>query len=94
MICDSCKIDRLDNEFLNNLKICYHCAYKEKLKKSMEKQTRAPLLCRICKNCIPSEKDLKKKPRTVFCSLECARIGQRQLTNNYWTRKLPSWRTA
>ncbi len=93
MLCENCKIDRPDKDFVNNNKLCYRCEYQKKLKKTPKNQDiERPMFCRICTKQIAHKKDLKKRQRTVFCSLECAKKGQKELNNNYWTRKLSSSR--
>jgi hypothetical protein len=95
MICEKCKIDRGDKDFINNNKLCYRCEYQKKLKKTPKIQDiHKPMFCRICKKQIDHKEDLKKRQRTVFCSLECAQKGQKELNNNYWTRKLSSPKIA
>jgi len=87
MICDSCKIDRLVTDFINNQKFCYHCVYRIKLEKSTEKRTPKPLLCRTCGKEVIRLENQKKRQRTVFCSCECAEKGHKEKIKNYWTRK-------
>ena len=36
MICDNCKIDKQEKDFINNQKFCYQCEYKLKIKKIAE----------------------------------------------------------
>jgi hypothetical protein len=89
MFCEKCKIDRSDKDFVNNKKLCFRCEYQEKLRKAPQMQdVRRPLFCRMCTKQIAHDESLKKRQRTVFCSLECAQKGQKELNNNYWTRKL------
>jgi hypothetical protein len=88
MICDSCKVDRLLSDFINNQKFCYKCIYMEKMKKSSEKRKKKPIFCRTCGKKIINDKNDKKIPRTVFCSCVCAKEGHKKQVNNYWTRKV------
>lgn len=86
MICDNCKIDRKENDFIKNQKFCYHCEYQKKIEKSPIKQTEKDRFCRQCGKKIERDKGLKKRQRTVFCSLKCAQEGHKELNNNHWTR--------
>lgn len=89
MLCEKCNIDKEEKDFVNNKKLCFRCEYQEKLKKTPKNQdVQCPMICRMCGNKFTHKKDLKKRQRTVFCSLECAQKGQKELNNNYWTRKL------
>lgn len=94
MICDSCKIDRLLTDFINNQKYCYRCEYREKLQKPVIKRTKKPMFCRICRKEVFHISDAKKRQRTVFCSCECAEKGHKELINNHWTRQVRSGRVA
>jgi len=89
MICDSCKRDRLVNDFINNQNICYQCVYKEKLTKTLENRTEKLPKCRTCGKQVIHKKELKQRQRSVFCSQECALTGHKKLTKNYWCRKVP-----
>ena len=75
MICDSCKIDRLVTDFINNQKFCYRCEYRKKLVFHPEKKIEKKQFCRTCKKEIIHVENAKKRQRTVFCSLECAEDG-------------------
>jgi hypothetical protein len=86
MICDSCKIDRLVNDFVNKSNICYKCVYQEKLEKMGKKRTRKVNFCRMCGKEVIHKENFKKRQRTVFCSCECAEKGHKELINNHWTR--------
>ena len=88
MICDSCQVERLVTDFINNQKICYKCMYKQKLKKSMEKRTKKKFKCRCCEKEFMQEESIKTRQRTVFCSCECAEKGHNKQVENYWTRKI------
>jgi hypothetical protein len=88
MICDSCKTDRLIDDFINNQNICYQCMYRLKLEKTSEKQSSEPILCRTCGEEILTKKNLKKRQRTVFCSCACAAKGHKKQLNNHWTRTI------
>lgn len=90
MICDSCKIDKLDNDFINNKNICFRCVYREKIEKIKERRTRKQCYCRVCGTQVHHQQNLKKRQRTVFCSSECAKKGHKEATSNYWTRKIRS----
>lgn len=90
MICDSCKIDRLVTDYINNQKFCYHCEYRNKLRKMREKQEEKPIPCRTCGKDVIQQKDLKKRQRTVFCSENCALAGHKEIIKNYWCRKVPN----
>jgi len=88
MICDKCKIDRKDTDFINNQEFCYHCMYRIKLLKTPEKRTPRPMHCRVCSKEIIQIENLRKRQRSVFCSGACADKGQRELVSNHWTRKI------
>ena len=87
MICDSCKVDSLFSDFINNQKFCYRCIYREKLSKSKGKRTQRSIFCRMCGKKIIRQKDAKTRHREVFCSSECAEEGHKQQLNTHWTRK-------
>jgi hypothetical protein len=87
MICDSCKTDRLVNDFLNNSNICYKCVYRKKLEISPGKKILKTVFCRICKKEVIKDKELKKRQRNVYCSYECAEIGGKEQREKHWTRK-------
>lgn len=87
MICEKCKINKPDKDFINKGNLCFRCEYQEKLKKSPAIRTKPrPALCRICKTEIVYKEDLKKNQRTVFCSLVCAHQGQKIANQIYWQR--------
>lgn len=88
MICDNCKTERLITDFINNQKFCFRCEYQKKLEKIPQKRTSKPIFCRVCGKRVIHQEDLKKRQRTVFCSLECAQIGHKTLTSNHWTRQV------
>lgn len=88
MICGSCKIDCLVDDFINNSNICYRCVYRKKLEKPPKKRISKPTLCRTCGKEVIHIENKKRRQRTIFCSQECAEKGHRETTKNYWTRKL------
>lgn len=88
MICDNCKVDKLVTDFINNQKFCYRCEYQKKLEKTPKKQTPKPTFCRMCGKEVKHQENLKKRQRTVFCCEQCALSGHRELTKNYWCRKV------
>ncbi len=88
MICDNCKKERLITDFINNQKFCFRCEYRKKLEKTLKKQTEKQVVCRVCGKAVIQKENLKKRQRTVFCSLACARTGHKDLTNNHWTRQV------
>jgi hypothetical protein len=88
MICDSCKAERFDDDFINSQNICYQCMYRLKLQKAIENRTTKRVFCRTCGEKVPANKNLKKRQRTVFCSCECAQKGHKQQLNNHWTRTI------
>lgn len=90
MFCDNCKKDRLVTDFIKNQEFCYHCEYQKKIEKSKEKRTDKKVFCRVCDKEVIQDKNLKKRQRTVFCSLECAQQGHKELSSNYWTRQVKS----
>lgn len=90
MICDNCKIERKETDFINNQKFCYKCEYQKNIEKASKNRIRKTVTCRECGKIVNHNKELKKRQRTVFCSLECAKKGHRELSNNHWTRKFRS----
>lgn len=92
MICDSCKEDKLVNDFINNQTICYQCVYRKKILKNVENRSEKPRFCRACKKEVIIKKELKKRQRTVFCCQECALAGHKEIKKNYWCRKVPNIR--
>lgn len=88
MICDNCKEERKPNDFINKQKFCYRCVYREKVKNSPKIRKEKKFFCRMCKKEIVQIKDLRKRQRSVFCSVECAIAGHQEITKNYWTRTL------
>lgn len=88
MNCDCCGIDRIDKDFINNQKICYRCVYQKKTTKPPKKRKKKVHLCRMCRQPITYIENLKKRQRSIFCSLECAKKGHKELSNNHWTRKV------
>lgn len=88
MICDSCKIERLETDFILNQKYCFRCEYRKKLKKIAENRTCKIKKCRNCNKEIVRKENYKKRQRTIFCSLDCAKKGHRERMSNYWTRKI------
>lgn len=95
MLCECCKIDKPDKDFVNNNKLCYRCEYQKKLKKTPKNQDiHRSMFCRICQKQIDYKEGLKKRQRNVFCSFECAKKGQKELNDNYWTKKLSNSRVT
>jgi len=88
MICYSCKIDRNEDDFINNNKYCFRCAYRKKMENITEKQDVKVLICRTCENEIIRKENEKKRQRTVFCSKECAQKGHEKQLKNHWTRRI------
>lgn len=88
MICSNCNTERLVADFINNQKFCYRCEYQLKLEKTIEIRIERLPCCRVCGKEIVKLKKLKKRQRSVFCSCECALKGHKELSNNYWTRKI------
>lgn len=94
MICSNCNIDRSVTDFVKNQEFCYRCEYQKKLEKARQKRTRRVAFCRVCGNEVIHKENLKKRQRTVFCSCECAQKGHKELTKNYWCRKIPTGKTV
>jgi hypothetical protein len=88
MICISCEKDQNDKCFINSKNICYHCVYRKKREIVKENKIPKTLTCRLCKKAIYRDNKIKKRQRTVFCSDECARIGQKEKCVSYWTRQV------
>jgi len=88
MICVNCKKDKLVNDFIKNENICYKCVFQKKLENSVQFRNVKPMNCRSCGKKIFHKENVKKRQRTIFCSLECAQQGHRDQTNNHWTRKI------
>lgn len=88
MICEDCKKETKNSDFIGNQTCCYHCMYKKKVKElKISKKNNTPK-CRICNKKLFFDENLKKRQRNVFCSEECAHLGQREKSNSHWTRKL------
>jgi hypothetical protein len=90
MICENCKNEREQKDFLLNQPYCCRCMYELKLK-AYKKRISSEKQHKICRNCNKEfgfDKDLKQRQRDVYCSLECALKGHIEIRNNYWTRKL------
>jgi hypothetical protein len=92
MICDNCKIDRSDSDFINNQKFCFRCEYQKKMEKIPRKKIQKPALCRMCGSPITHEENSKKRQRTIFCSPQCAEEGHKELNSSHWVRLLRSRR--
>jgi hypothetical protein len=85
MICERCFQQKEDKDFLLGNDKCYKCVYEMKTQnKNIDKKNN----CKICKKEILKSEYYKKKPRSSFCSEECAKIGHNEVVNNYWTRRL------
>jgi hypothetical protein len=87
MICDNCKIDRLEKDFINNQKFCYICEYQKKLQISMENRTKKTFVCRLCKKEFTQIENAKRRQRDKYCSEECSKEGHQKQIDGYWTRK-------
>lgn len=92
MICDNCKMERIETDFIKNQKFCYKCEYHKKFENMPKRRIPKPKFCRMCSKEVIQDKALKQKQRTVFCSEECAKEGHRQLTSNYWTKYIQARR--
>lgn len=88
MICECCKIDRLEKDFLKNQKFCFRCEYRKKVEKNIESRIPKARFCKVCGEEIFRDDGLKKRQRTIFCSEECAEKGHKFSISNHWTRKL------
>lgn len=86
MICNSCNIDRLVTDFINNQKYCFRCEFRNKVEKKRKKTDSNKMYCRICKKEFVHIEELKKRQRTVFCSASCALKGHKEMKENHWTR--------
>lgn len=86
MICDNCKTERQDNDFIYNQKFCYHCEYRIKLEKSLENHITKKFNCRTCGKEFFKLKDLKKRQRDVYCSPKCALDGHKKQNDDHWTK--------
>ncbi len=82
MICQGCKIDKVESYFINGNKTCYHCIYQRKIKIKNKNY------CRKCGKELISDTECKKRQRTIFCSEECAQKGHVDQLNNHWTKKI------
>ena len=89
MICNECKLELPDRDFFLNNKSCYRCIYAMKVKKTKNKIKKNH--CRICRKEVFFDVNAKKRQRSVFCSYECAEIGQRELMKKYWTNRLTGY---
>ena len=88
MICDECKTDRSDSDFINSKNICYKCLYRIKVENMRKSKSKKTVLCRICGAKVERKKGTKKHERRIFCSNECAKEGHQKQVNSHWTRKL------
>ena len=88
MICDNCNIDREDSDFIKSQKFCYRCEYQKKVEKTPKKKIKKLGPCRVCGGKIPVQEILTQQQRSVFCSAQCADMGHREFTKNYWTHYL------
>jgi len=88
MLCDNCKIERINSDFINNQKFCYKCMYQIKVQKSKEKRTKQGFLCRCCGMEFVIDKTSKKIQRRIFCSKKCAQKGHKEQINSHWTRTI------
>jgi len=93
MICENCLQIKEQNCFLKDQKICFHCVYKIKTSKKVLK-TEKVKYCRVCKKELNYDENARKRQRNVFCSLECAEKGHKDLNLNHWTRKLRKMEVA
>lgn len=84
MICECCKKDLDEKDFFKDKKECYRCIFERKSKCKIKKLN----LCKVCKNIIDLPKTTYGRPRSIYCSKECAKIGHVEQNNNYWTIKL------
>lgn len=73
MICKGCGSERTENDFLGQ-DICFRCQYRKKMDDVEKKKVRK---CRECSKIIITQ-------RWVYCSLECACNGKKQLDKDYW----------
>jgi hypothetical protein len=88
MICDNCKVDRIESDFINNQKFCYRCEYRKRLEIKPKNRTVRPKTCRLCGSIIQNIDGLKKRQRTIYCSVECSEKGYQEMRKNHWTRKV------
>jgi len=88
MKCIECKKNLPKNDFMMGKKACYKCVYKFKTQKPPNIK-KAPInYCRTCSDEIQFDENSKKRQRNIFCSNNCALLGQREKSNNHWTRKI------
>jgi ribosomal protein L37E len=78
MICEECKIERMDKDFMAGQMSCYKCVYKRKISVKVIKMK---TVCRECGGDVVH-------PRRVFCSQECAVIDKAKNNNTHWTNKI------
>src|SRR5215469_7363855 len=88
MFCGNCKKEVNEKDFINKQEFCFRCMYRIKTTKIRKKKVNVKKKCRICKKEIFNDESLKKAPRTIYCSKDCAYIGHKKQVNNYWTRKI------
>jgi len=79
MICPRCCEEREAGAFLNENPLCYRCVYNEKSAKYGRKAS--VNYCKICDN-------VCSEHRWVYCSRECAEIGELKQKRDYWTFKV------
>jgi NMD protein affecting ribosome stability and mRNA decay len=81
MICPRCCQEREQSAFLMKSDVCYKCIYQEKTSQDIQKKDIKT--CRICeKKC--------DENRWVYCSKECATIGELKQKKSHWTSKIKS----
>lgn len=76
MQCEKCKADRKEEDFFGKV-ICFKCEYARKMGMKPKKERK----CRICEVLLSSK-------RWVYCSNECAEIGEMKQKREYWTNKV------
>lgn len=81
-ICEKCKEDRKEKDFLEE-KICYKCRYDQKITEI--KKRKGFLKCHICG-------DACEKGRWMYCSKVCAAIAEAKQKKSHWTAEVRSLR--
>lgn len=84
MICETCKKDLDQKDFILRNTSCYRCVYKEKSKLCPKKKKEKANNCKICGSEIP--KNDKKRQRWIYCSSECFEKGHTITMNSHWTK--------
>ena len=85
MICENCKKDLKNTDFILNQPHCYKCMYSLKCN-AVRKVKSKEFKCKCCGNKFRQDETVNKRQRNVYCSNECALKGHKQQRSIHWTR--------